>query len=379
MTVVKRNKKDVWQIQVITGYKYVDNIKKPIKYSEMFYGKKSDARIRENEIKVKVKKGSFISNEKSTYNDLIDKWGQEIATPKLEIKTLEEYNRLLVEIRQDLGHYKLTELKAIHFLEFYNKLRKADRNLSENSILHYYALNNTILNYGVKWELLEKNVNKLVDRPKPIKKEVKYYDKEDINRLLECLKNEPLKYQIVIQLAIDSGCRRGELTGLTWDDIDFANSTISINKTTQNTKKGVIEKDHPKNSSSIRTIAIAPQTLNLLLEYKKEQESLKMRLGNKWGNSNKVLINNTGGNMHPDTPSKIFKKIQVKYNLKELNFHGLRHTSASMLIDSNIHTKVISRRLGHSSSVITDTIYSHIFVSAEREASNKMADKYFNT
>lgn len=379
MTVVKRNKKDVWQIQVITGYKYVDNIKKPIKYSEMFYGKKSDARIRENEIKVKVKKGSFISNEKSTYNDLMDKWGQEIATPKLEIKTLEEYNRLLVEIRQDLGHYKLTELKAIHFLEFYNKLRKADRNLSENSILHYYALNNTILNYGVKWELLEKNVNKLVDRPKPIKKEVKYYDKEDINRLLECLKNEPLKYQIVIQLAIDSGCRRGELTGLTWDDIDFANSTISINKTTQNTKKGVIEKDHPKNSSSIRTIAIAPQTLNLLLEYKKEQESLKMRLGNKWGNSNKVLINNTGGNMHPDTPSKIFKKIQVKYNLKELNFHGLRHTSASMLIDSNIHTKVISRRLGHSSSVITDTIYSHIFVSAEREASNKMADKYFNT
>ena len=378
MTVVKRNKKDVWQIQVITGYKYVDNVKKPIKYSEMFYGKKSDARIRETEIKAKIKKGSFISNEKITYNDLINKWEQEIATPKLEIKTLEEYDRLLKEIRQELGYYKLTELKAIHFLEFYNKLRKSGRNLSENSILHYYALNNTILNYGVKWELLEKNVNKLVDRPKPIKKEVKYYDKKDINRLLECLKNEPLKYQIIIQLAIDSGCRRGELTGLTWDDIDFTNSTISINKTTQCTKNGIIEKDHPKNSSSIRTIAIAPQTLNLLLKYKKEQDNLKMLLGNEWKNSNKILIDKFGGNMHPDTPSKIFKKIQIKYNLKELNFHSLRHTSASMLIDSNIHTKIISRRLGHSSSVITDTIYSHIFVSAEREASNKMANNYFN-
>lgn len=377
MSVIKRNKKDVWQIQVITGYKYVNNVKKPIRYSEMFYGKKTDARIRENEIKSLVKKGSFISNENNTYNDLIDKWYQEIAEPKLEIKTLEEYTRQLVDIREELGHYKITELKAIHFLEFYNKLRKSERNLSENTILHYYALNNTILNYGVKWELLERNVNKLVDRPKPIKKEVRYYDKDDINLLLECIKNEPLKYQVVIQLAIDSGCRRGELTGLCWEDVDFTKSTISINKTTQRTNIGIIEKDHPKNSSSIRTITIAPQTIKLLLEYKKEQEQLKKKLGSAWQNSNKILTNKYGGNMHPDTPSKIFKKIQLKYNLKSLNFHGLRHTSASMLIDSNIHTKIISKRLGHSSSAITDTIYSHIFVSAEREASRRMSNNYF--
>ena len=112
MSVIKRNKKDVWQIQVITGYKYVSNVKKPIRYSEMFYGKKTDARIRENEIKSLVKKGSFISNENNTYNDLIDKWYQEIAEPKLEIKTLEEYTRQLVDIRKELGHYKITELKT---------------------------------------------------------------------------------------------------------------------------------------------------------------------------------------------------------------------------------------------------------------------------
>ena len=114
-----------------------------------------------------------------------------------------------------------------------------------------------------------------------------------------------------------------------------------------------------------------------MLEYKKEQEQLKKKLGSAWQNSNKILTNKYGGNMHPDTPSKIFKKIQLKYNLKSLNFHGLRHTSASMLIDSNIHTKIISKRLGHSSSAITDTIYSHIFVSAEREASRRMSNNYF--
>ena len=118
--------------------------------------------------------------------------------------------------------------------------------------------------------------------------------------------------------------------------------------------------------------------MSLLEEYKKEQGEQKALLGAEWKNSNKVLTDKFGNNMHPDTPNKIFKKIQKKYNLKYLNFHGLRHTSASMLIASDVHTKVISKRLGHSSTAITDTIYSHIFVSAEREASNKMSEKYFN-
>ena len=378
MAISSRKKKDVFQIQVIMGYKYINGVKKPIKHSEMFYGKIKDARLRESEIKSQIKKGIFINNDNLTYNDLIDKWYQEIAKPRLEIKTIEEYERLLKEIKENLGHYKLTELRAINFLSFYNKLRIAERNLSENTILHYYALNNSILNYGVKWELIEKNVNKLVDRPKPIKKEVSYYDNEDIIKLLTCIKNEPLKYQVIIQLAIDSGCRRGELTGLSWDDIDFNNSKITINKTTQCTKNGVIEKDHPKNSSSIRTISITSQTLSLLEEFKKQQDQQKLLLGTEWKNSNKILTDKFGNNMHPDTPSKIFKKIQKKYDLKPLSFHGLRHTSASMLIASDIHTKVISKRLGHSSSNITDMIYSHIFISAEREASKKMADNYFN-
>lgn len=206
----------------------------------------------------------------------------------------------------------------------------------------------------------------------------KYYDTKDIELLLECLQNESLKYRVVIQLALDSGCRRGELTGLTWNDADFETSTITINKVTQYVNNKIIEKGHPKNSSSIRTVTITLQTLNLLKEYKEEQEKQKIQLGSLWKNSNRILIDNFGGNMHPDTPSKIFKKIQVKYGLKKLNFHVLRHTSASMLIASQIHTKVISERLGHSNSITTDKIYSHIFKSADYEASQKMSENFFH-
>lgn len=370
--------KDTYNIQVWDGTYYTNskgNLTKH-RYSEIFHGKKKEAEKRESELITQFEKCTFINNKDLTYNDLIDKWHIEIAISSLELKTLEEYDRQLKQIRKEIGCCKLKELKAIHFLQFYNRLRKKD--LSENTVKHYYALNNTILNYGVKWEMVEKNYNSLVDCPKVEKREVRYYDEEDIEKLLDCIKKEPLKYQVIIQLALDSGCRRGELTGLEWDDIDFKTSSISITKTTQCTKrKGVIQKDHPKNSSSIRKITISERTLTLLEKYKKEQDQLKDTLGSEWENSNKVLINNTGGLMHPDTPSKIFKKIQDKYNLKNLNFHGLRHTSASMLISTNNHMKVISKRLGHASQTTTDTIYSHIFVSAEVEASNRMAEKYF--
>lgn len=369
--------KDTYNIQVWDGTYYTNTkgILTKHRYSEIFHGKKKDAEIRESELIIQFEKGTFINNKDITYNDLIDKWHTEIAIPKLEPKTLEEYDRQLKLIRKELGTCKLKDLRAINFLQFYNRLRKKD--LSENTIKHYYALNNTILNYGFKWEMVDKNYNSLVDCPKLEKKEVRYYDEEEIEKLLSCIKNEPLKYQVIIQLALDSGCRRGELTGLEWSDIDFKNSSITITKTTQCTSKGIIQKDHPKNSSSIRKITISPSTLALLKDYKNEQDQLKELLGNEWENSNKVLINNTGGLMHPDTPSKIFKKIQDKYGLKRLNFHGLRHTSASMLISTNNHMKVISKRLGHASQTTTDIIYSHIFVSAEIEASNRMAERYF--
>ena len=376
ITQLKINK---FRIQVKKGEKIQDNKIKPIYAEEIYYGKKSEARIRESEIKQLIKTGKYIEKGKGTFDDLIDKWYTLIVLRKLEPKTIERYSLIIKEIKEKLGHYQLKDLKPLHLLAFYDELREdKTRNLEESTILYYYSIINTILNYGVKWELIEQNVNAKIDRPKPQKKEAKYYDTKDIELLLKCLQNESLKYRVVIQLALDSGCRRGELTGLSWDDVDFEASTITINKVTQYVNNQVIEKDHPKNSSSIRIVTITPQTLDLLKEYKIEQEKQKAKLGSLWKNSNKILIDNFGGNMHPDTPSKIFKKIQVKYGLKNLNFHGLRHTSASMLIASEIHTKVISERLGHANSIITDKIYSHIFQNADYEASQKMSEKFFH-
>lgn len=147
---------------------------------------------------------------------------------------------------------------------------------------------------------------------------------------------------------------------------------IKINKATQYLNgRGIIEKE-TKTTNSNREIFISETTLKALKEYKIEQSLSKLKCGDKWESSQRVFTTLLGGDMHPNTPSKILANIIKKNNLKYVTFHGLRHTSISLLINSGVQTQVISRRAGHSSVSVTDKIYSHIFEEKQLTCANAM-------
>ena len=98
----------------------------------------------------------------------------------------------------------------------------------------------------------------------------------------------------------------------------------------------------------------------------------KLKLGNKWKDSKRIFTTDYGQDMHPDTPSKIFDNIIKKYNLKRITFHALRHTSISLMISKGIQIQVISKKAGHSSVQVTDSIYSHFFDSEFQKCANEM-------
>ena len=76
--------------------------------------------------------------------------------------------------------------------------------------------------------------------------------------------------------------------------------------------------------------------------------------------------------MHSDTPSQIFKTIIKRHNLKRINFHGLRHTSISLMISEGIQVQVISKKAGHSNVNVTHNIYSHFFDSEFKKCADEM-------
>lgn len=325
-----------------------------------FYGTKKEAILKEAEYKNKLKNNTYISNNNMNMSALCDEY-LKFKKDKIALKTYKTYEMYINKyIIKCIGHIKIKNLNVKLLEDFYEDL-KINTTLSDLTIKHIYAIVNNVLSCAKKWGYVISNVNENVEHIKVEKKEVQCYTPEEVQELIKVLKNEPIKYQALIFLAIDSGARRGEITGLTWDDIDFENATININKITQYVKGyGIYEKE-PKNKTSIRKVIISETTINVLKEYEKKQLRLRLKLGNKWGNSKRVFTTDYGYDMHPDTPSKILSSIIKKYNLRYINFHALRHTSISLQINNDIPIQLISKRAGHSSTTITYNTYSHFF------------------
>ncbi len=301
-----------------------------------------------------------LMKNKMTFSELSDEW-LKFKRDKVAIKTYKTYEMYINKyVKKCIGHIKLKNLNVKLLEDFYNDL-KTNTTLAELSIKHIYTIVNGILNSARKWGYVTINVNENVEHIKVKKKEVLCYTPDEVQELIRALKNESIKYQALILLALDTGARRGEITGLTWDDIDFEKATININKITQYVKGyGIFEKE-PKNRTSTRKVVVSETTINILKEYEKEQLRLRLKLGCKWGNSKRVFTTDYGYDMHPDTPSKILSKVINRHNLRYINFHALRHTSISLQANSNIPIQLISKRAGHSSTAITYNTYSHFF------------------
>jgi integrase len=230
-----------------------------------------------------------------------------------------------------------------------------------------------MLEYAVKCGYIQENPNAKIDKPKKAKADIPYYTPEEVEKLISVLQLEPIKYQAIILLALDLGCRRGELTGLTWEDIDFETGRVQINKTTQYAYGEIFEKG-TKTANSERVNYISQTTIEILKKWQKEQLKQKLLLGSKWQGSKRVFTTDYGADIHPDTPTKILGKIIDKYGLKKITFHGLRHTNVTLMIAKGIQTQIISRKVGHSSVQTTDRVYSHFFEDEFKNVPNVMEE-----
>lgn len=205
-----------------------------------------------------------------------------------------------------------------------------------------------------------------------------------------------MKYQIAINIALFCGLRNGEILGLTWNDIDFENKTISINKARAITDDDGMITKYPKTKSSIRTISAPYIVINSLKEYKKIQDMDREILSDLWDpdwyDTPWILTQWDGKGMYYHTISKWLKKIVARYNdsilndesipskeksgylLPVLSIHKLRHTSATLLISRNTDIKTVAARLGHAQTSTTMDIYVHGLKSVDKKASDTLEE-----
>lgn len=205
-----RNKK--YQIEVVRSY----NGNKKDRYYETFWGGKKDAILRENQIKMEIKDGTLIPQNDLTIENLTKEW-LEKKKKSVALKTYRGYVFKVKIINSKLGYIKLKNLNVKLLENFYDYLSTEyvtpqGKKISSTTIAEYHNIISNMLDQAITWEYIKTNPNKKVDKIKKAKTKVECYSPEEVEKLILALQQEPLKYQAVIYLALDSGCRRGELT-----------------------------------------------------------------------------------------------------------------------------------------------------------------------
>ena len=249
---------------------------------------------------------------------------------------------------------------------------KQNKGLSEKTIKQHHAIIHSALQKAVEWQLILNNPANRVRPPKVPKKEAKHMTEEQVLAMLEALSKEPLKYQVMIHLDLVTGMRRGELMALEWKNIDTEKRIIKIRKSVRYIPGQGQALKNPKNESSIRDITLPKYIISLLNEYKVQWNAEKAKLGDLWQGDDWIFTQWNGRPMHVDTISSWFPKFLKRHGLEHINFHAIRHTAATLLINQGLNVKALSARLGHANTSTTMNIYAHALQSADKQAANMM-------
>lgn len=261
-----------------------------------------------------------------------------------------------------------------------------DRSLSESSVSRVKRCLSAIFTEAVKKEIMRRNpCTNTTTLSKKSKTPAVYLDETQALQLVTALDEQPnFQFKVMINALLFTGMRGGELCGLQWPDIDFEKNVIYIRRTlayirNKGGKKGSAgtlshyELQTPKTEAGERYVVMPTSLRNLLLEYKQNQADEKKAKGDSW-NPHDMLFLTANGNFYGEQYLNAkFKKLAKKLGFADdIHLHSIRHTTASLLINSDVSPKLIAEQLGHSSASITQDIYSHIFKASKARAAQAL-------
>lgn len=339
-------------------------------------------------IKDQVRKGAYFKPSYKAFDEFINEWFKTVYCSGKEDTTIES-RRNIIDTHL-IPYFNKTPLKSIdvHELDkFFNELRYNGRitsknqfskePLSESYLYIIYSLLNQAFKTAVRWKLIKDNpMNDINNKPKVknnIKKMDKALSKEELKIFLDAAANE----NVYLPFLLDSytGIRRGELAGLKWYGVDLDKNTIKISGSLYRKKgEGLKYKSYPKTESSNRIIPIPEIVYSLLLKEKQLQEEMKKEYGENFNKENYVFIKFDGTPIDPNYFTKKFRDIINTLEIKQTTLHGLRHTTATLLMELNKNPKVISDILGHSRVQVTMDFYSHVNLTMMKKAVDDLGD-----
>jgi integrase len=326
-----------------------------------FKGTKREAQAECARLINSLNEGGYVEAKKLTVaqylNDRLAQWetGKRIGS-----KTAERYRELINnQVIPRLGDRRLQKLTAADVEAWHNAL--IGDGLSPRTIGHAHRVLSKALKEAARFDLVVKNVAALETPPKVDSKEVEIVGQGRLPELLSKLRNSDVYPQAMLSLFC--GLRRGELLALRWKHVDLDRKLIEVREALeQTTAHGIVVKA-PKSRAGRRDVTLPDIVVDTLREHRKAQLEFRLRLGlGKLSDDDLLFSTIDGKHISPRHFScKVWPRFAASAGMPDINFHALRHTHASQLIDAGVDIVTISKRLGHSNPNVTLRVYAHLF------------------
>ena len=365
----KNSKKYMYEYRI----KYVDPVTGKVREkSKRGFASKKEAELAAAEVEKKLFIGDVdvVKSSDITVKDWIEQYlelyGSQLRETTLKTRKTRLYNHIIPE----LGNYKLQKLTRMQYQKFINKKLDA---MKESTVKSLHGTFMTIVNKAVEHGIIDRNKFQGISISKGNEEEkIKFLTKEEVEKLLMVAKTFEFDEYMAVFILLRTGLRKGELLALTWDDIDFDNKLMTINKNRNHL--GIFP---PKTKKSNRVISMDNKLTKELKRFQLWQAKNKLQFG-RYQFNNYVMVDRYGVPYHEWKINRILSDMAEKANLGKFGPHALRHTHAVMLLESGVDIKTVSDRLGHTKINMTADVYLHVSRKQEDEAVLKL-EKYLDS
>jgi len=338
-----------------------------------FAGTKRQAQEECARLIAEMRGGTYVEPSKVTISQHLETWLDHMksqVTPRTHERYSEIARKNIVPL---IGSVPLTKLRPVQISDAYAKALASGRRdgkggLAPSTVIYMHRIIKQALAQAVKWGMLVRNPADAVKPPKAERAGLKTLDMPQTAALIEGLRGS--RMLIPAMLAVLCGLRRGEIVALRWRHVDLEAGVLSIVESAEQTREGVRYKA-PKSGKG-RTVALSATVREELRQHRLRQAEELLCLGIRQDEATFVYAQEDGSPLQPRTLTHAWAKAIAKTDLPRIRFHDLRHAHATHLLQSGVHPKVASERLGHSRVGVTLDIYSHVLPGMQEDAASRV-------
>lgn len=381
LATFRRLKSGRWQARVS---------KEGTEFSIGTFRTKKEAQIEAAKVEERIYYGQTLNDRNMLFAEVSNEWLNNYKVLSVKSSTFEQLGVIVrLHINEHFGNKKISLIKRSDVRSWMNKYAamkdvEGKEKYSIGSRTKYLSVLKSIFHYAVhELEILEKNPTdklKVPVKDNSVKEEVKYYSLEELNKLLDYMKEfkhqrfeEYQLYYMLMYFLSQTGLRISEALALRWEDID--GDMLDVDRQTSRDNNNRLKLSTLKNTSSYRRIKLNDELIRELKKFKIKQNEMILKYKSFRRNDDGIIFQNYLGNyLTPSTARESIQKYCKWAGVDYKGTHGFRHTHAVLLLEAGASIKFVSDRLGHKTIKTTADTYLDITEKIEEDELNKFSN-----